>query len=150
MGVHVVLTLDILFGLIQIKIVALMTIGHLICTLISENKGLWKLRSVSNLRKILGPAHLNFFFSTPEVFVSLSPGFFQVYSINLKKKRNYLCLILLQVPKCFMPVQIFWASPKIWLHLVHLQKLLCCQKTNFTECKSSFCPAQNVLDRHNM
>ena len=23
------------------------------------------------------------------------------------------CLVLLQVPKCFVPVQIFWASPKI-------------------------------------
>ena len=26
----------------------------------------------------------------------------------------YLCLVLLQVPKCFVPVQIFWASPKIF------------------------------------
>jgi hypothetical protein len=34
---------------------------HLICTFISENQGLEKLRSVSNLRKISGPAHLNFF-----------------------------------------------------------------------------------------
>ena len=37
------------------------TVGHLFCTLISENQGLDKLRSVSNLRKISGPAHLNFF-----------------------------------------------------------------------------------------
>ena len=36
----------------------------------------------------------------------------------------YLCLVLLQVPKFFVPFQIFWASPKIWLHLVPLQKLL--------------------------
>ena len=36
-------------------------LGHLICTLISENEGLEKLRSVSNLRKISGPAELNFF-----------------------------------------------------------------------------------------
>ena len=36
-------------------------IGLLICTLISENQGLEKLRSVSNLRKISGPAHLDFF-----------------------------------------------------------------------------------------
>ena len=36
-------------------------LGHLICTLISENQGLEKLRSVSNLRKISGPAHLIFF-----------------------------------------------------------------------------------------
>ena len=35
--------------------------GHLICTLISENQGLEKSRSVSNLRKISGPAHLIFF-----------------------------------------------------------------------------------------
>ena len=45
------------------------TIGLLICTLISENQGLEKSRSASNLRKILGPANLDFFFS-------LSPGFF--------------------------------------------------------------------------
>ena len=30
-----------------------------------------------------------------------------------------------------MPVQIFWASPKIWLHLVPLQKLLCRHKNQF-------------------
>ena len=37
------------------------TIGLLICTLISENQGLEKLRSVSNPRKISGPANLDFF-----------------------------------------------------------------------------------------
>ena len=36
-------------------------VSHLICTLISENEGLKKLRSASNLRKISVPAHLNFF-----------------------------------------------------------------------------------------
>ena len=41
------------------------------------------------------------------------------------------CLVLLQVPKCFVPVQIFWDSPKIWLHLVPLQKLLCRHKNQF-------------------
>ena len=41
------------------------TFGILICTLISENQGLEKLRPVSNLRKFSGPAH------------------FQVYGINL-------------------------------------------------------------------
>ena len=35
--------------------------GLLICTLISENPGLEKLRSILNLRKFLGPAQLNFF-----------------------------------------------------------------------------------------
>ena len=38
-----------------------MSISHLICTLISENKGLEKLRSASSLRKISVPAHLIFF-----------------------------------------------------------------------------------------
>ena len=37
--------------------------------MISENQGLEKSRSDSNLRKISGPANLDFFFS-------LSPGFF--------------------------------------------------------------------------
>jgi hypothetical protein len=35
--------------------------GFLICTLISENQGLEKSRSPSNLRKISGPANLDFF-----------------------------------------------------------------------------------------
>ena len=37
------------------------TFGLLICTLISENQGLEKSRSASNLRKISGPANLDFF-----------------------------------------------------------------------------------------
>ena len=52
------------------------SIGHLICTFISENQGLEKSSSVSNLRKISGPAHLHFFFSRLEFFFSLSTGFF--------------------------------------------------------------------------
>ena len=39
-----------------------LTFGLLICTLISENPGLQKSRSVSNCRKISGPANLDFFF----------------------------------------------------------------------------------------
>ena len=42
------------------------------------------------------------------------------------------CLVLLQVSKCVVPVQIFWASPKIWLHLVHFQKSLCWHKNQFS------------------
>ena len=52
------------------------TNGHLICTLISENQGLEKLRSVSNLRKISGTAYLDF-------FSVCHLDFFQVYGINL-------------------------------------------------------------------
>ena len=49
--------------------------GLLICALISENQCLEKLRSVSNFRKISGPAHLD--------FVSVCElDFFQVYGIN--------------------------------------------------------------------
>ena len=40
---------------------SVVTIGLLICTLISENQGLEKSRSYSNLRKISGPANLDFF-----------------------------------------------------------------------------------------
>ena len=58
-----------------------LSLGHLFCTLISENQGLQKLRSISNLRKISGPAHLSFF-STPDFFFSLS---LEVFSTNLKK-----------------------------------------------------------------
>ena len=39
--------------------------GLLICTLISENQGLEKSGSASNLRKISGPANLDFFFRSP-------------------------------------------------------------------------------------
>ena len=41
--------------------------------------------------------------------------------------KNNFCPVS-QVAKCFVPFQIFWVSPKIWLHLVPLQKLLCWHK----------------------
>ena len=46
---------------------------------------------------------------------------------KIKKK----CLVLLLVPKCFVPVRIFWVSPKLWLHLLPLQKLLRRHKNQF-------------------
>ena len=72
-----------------------------------------------------------------------------------------LCLVLLQVLKYFVPVQMFWASPNIWLHLVILQKLLCQQIKQFywmqiitlsgTKCmllaqyvNKFFCPTQTI------
>ena len=51
--------------------------GLLICTLISENQGLEKSRSASNLRKISGPANLDSFFSVCHL------DFFHIYGINL-------------------------------------------------------------------
>ena len=49
-----------------------------------------------------------------------------------------LCLVLLQVPKTFVTVQIFWARPKVWLHLVTLQKLLCWHKNGIYSMKIIF------------
>ena len=86
----------------------------------------------------------------------------------LRKWQQDLCLFLLQVAKCFVPVQIFWVSPQIWLHLVPLQKLSCRHKNQFywmqitflsgTKClwlaqyvnkflvrHKKFGPAQNIL-----
>ena len=60
---------------------------HLFCTLISENQGLDKFRSVSNLRKISVHAHLNFFLSSPEFFFSLSPEFF-FWDLYHKPEKN--------------------------------------------------------------
>ena len=65
--------------------VLLLILGLLICTLISENQGLEKLRSVSNLRKISGPEHLIFFSVHLSFFSVCYLDFFQVYGINLKK-----------------------------------------------------------------
>ena len=56
---------------------------------------------------------------------------FFITAMLLLRACEYLCLVLLQVPKCFVPVQMFWAIPKIWLHLVPLQKLLCQHKNQF-------------------
>ena len=50
--------------------------SHLFCALISENQGLEKLRSVSNLRKSSGPAQMNFFSVHLIFFFSVSPEFF--------------------------------------------------------------------------
>ena len=52
-------------------------LGILICTLISENQGLQKLRSVSNLRKISGPAHLIFFSVDLNFFLFVNWIFFR-------------------------------------------------------------------------
>ena len=50
------------------------------------------------------------------------------FDSNFTRPGFYKCLVLLHVAKIFVPVQIFWFSPKIWLHLVPLQKLLCLHK----------------------
>ena len=64
---------------------AAVTSGHLICTFISENQVFKKLRSVSNLRKISGPAHLIFFSVDLNFFSVCQLDFFQICTINLKE-----------------------------------------------------------------
>ena len=65
------------------------TISHLFCTLISENTGLEKLRSTLNLRKISGPAKLDFFSVHLRFFFSLSAGFFS--DLYHKPKKEFSC-----------------------------------------------------------
>ena len=55
------------------------------------------------------------------------------------------CLVLSQVPKFFVPVQTFSASPKIWLDLVPLQNLLCRHKKQFYWMQIIFYPSTKFL-----
>ena len=52
---------------------------------------------------------------------------------------TYLCLVLLQVPKCFVLVQIFCARTKIYLQIVVVTKILCQTKRWFAFSKIGFC-----------
>ena len=87
--------------------------SHLFCTLISENQGLEKLRSVSNLRKISGPAQLIFFSVHLSFFSVCHLDFFQVYGINLKNtqvtnwKKTQVCWKKNQVCRT-------WIYSKVW------------------------------------
>ena len=60
---------------------------------------------------------------------------------------TYLCLVLLQVQKCFGLVQIFCAWPKIYLHIVAVTIILCQTKRWFAF-SIFFVPAQKFLKRH--
>ena len=64
-------------------------------------------------------------------FLCQTKSLFTYCGSHKQKDDLHLCLVLLQVPKCFVPVQIFWASPKNWLHLVPLQNFLCRHKNQF-------------------
>ena len=69
-------------------IIVINSIGLLICTLISENKGLEKSRSVSNLRKISGPANLDFISrSPPRKKLDIYHGFV-MKKTTMEKDRN--------------------------------------------------------------
>ena len=56
----------------------------------------------------------------------------------------------LQVPNCFVPIQIILVRLKNELHLVALKTFCAGIKTKFTKWKSFFGVAQKVRDRHNM
>ena len=62
-------------------------VNLLICTLISENQGLEKSRSISNPRKISGPTNLDFFFRTPPWKKHLKK--LGLYYKHLKKKSTW-------------------------------------------------------------
>ena len=55
---------------------------------------------------------------------------------------EFLCLVLLQVAKCFVLVQIFCARPKKWITSNATANFCACTQTEFTNCKSSFVLAQ--------
>ena len=48
-----------------------------------------------------------------------------------RKNCSRYALSFYRLQNVFVPVQIFWVSPKIWLYLVPLQKLLCWPKNQF-------------------
>ena len=54
-------------------------------------------------------------------------------------RKRFLCLVLLQVPKCFGLVQFFCARPKIYLHIVAVTNILCQTKRWFAFSKIGFC-----------
>ena len=65
-------------------------ICHFICTFISENQDLGRLRSVSNLTKISGPAHLNFFSVDLTFFQFVNWTFFRFVNKSEKKSGDKL------------------------------------------------------------
>ena len=59
---------------------------------------------------------------------------------HTKKWFTYFCLVLLQVPKCFVLVQIFWASPKnLFTYCASVTNILCQTKRWFAFSKIGFC-----------
>ena len=59
---------------------------------------------------------------------------------------TYLCLVLLQVPKCFGLVQFFCARPKLYLHIVVVTNILCQTKRWFAFSKIGFCAGTTVFE----
>ena len=62
----------------------------------------------------------------------------------LAKVSSYLCLVLLQVPKCFGLVQIFFSKPKIYLHIVGVTNICARLKDDLHSVNLFFVLAQKV------
>ena len=97
------------------------------------------LETVSLLTGVTKPSEIvmNYFLS----LCFFSVCFHAVKSIQLK-----LCLVLLQVPKCFRLFQIFCARPKIYWHIVVVTNILCQTKWWFAFSKIGFCAGTKVLE----
>ena len=59
---------------------------------------------------------------------------------------SYVCPVLLQVPKYFVPVQIYCAGPKIYLHIVPVTNILCQTKRWIAFSKIGFCAGTKVFE----
>ena len=59
---------------------------------------------------------------------------------------TYICLVLLQVPKCFVLVQISCVGPKIYLHIVAFTNILYQTKRWFAFSKIGFCASTKVSE----
>ena len=69
----------------------------------------------------------------------------QHLSIYFEQQTDW-CLVLLQVPKCFVLIQIFCARPKIYLHIVAVTNILCQTKRWFAFSKIVFCTCTKVFE----
>ena len=76
----------------------------------------------------------------------INSNIFQKIEVRISK--HNLCLLLLQVPKCFGLVQIFCARPNISSHTVHMvvTNILCQTKRWFAFSKIGFCTSTKVFE----
>ena len=60
---------------------------------------------------------------------------------------SIICLVFLQVLKCFGPVQFFCARPKIYLHIVAVTNISCQTKRWFAFSKIGFCAGTKGFEK---
>ena len=64
--------------------------------------------------------HYRYYRDPPEFQTVIARFVDILFAAKINPFYCYFCLVLLQVPKYFGPIQMFWARPKIDLHLVLL------------------------------